>query len=143
MLAFLDYITWSGLFLTVLKNPAGFSSYLALAVLARLLALLLVAEVVFFEADVRVDVFLVVDWRVGVLLLPVFVDLALTGLSAAVDAVTFFLVVEVRLVVFGSAGASSAFSVDGTVFLRVVRLDVPPSCWGFSSELCCRATTSV
>ena len=105
------------------------SSYLAFAVLARPVALLLVAVLTFFLDDVRVDVFFVVDRRVGVLLLLVFVDLAVTGSSADVDAATFFLVVvEVRLVVFGSVDVASTFSVDEGVFLRVARSDLFPSC---------------
>jgi hypothetical protein len=102
---------------------------LAFAVLARPVALLPVAALTFFLDDVRVDVFFVVDRRVGVLLLLVFVDLAVTGSSAVVDAATFFLVVvEVRLVVFGFAEAASTFSVDEGVFLRVARSDLFPSC---------------
>jgi len=102
---------------------------LAFAVLARPVALLLVAALTFFLDDVRVDVFFVVDRRVGVLLLVVFVDLAVTGSSAVVDAATFFLVVvEVRLVVFGSVDVASTFSVDEGVFLRVARSDLFPSC---------------
>ncbi len=93
------------------------------------MALLLVAAITFFLDGVRVDVFFVVDRRVGVLLLLVFVDLAVTGSSAVVDAATFFLVVvEVRLVVFGSADVAPTFSVDGGVFLRVARSDLFPSC---------------
>lgn len=108
-------------------SPA--SSYLAFAVLTRPVALLLVAALTFFLDEVRVDVFFVVDRRVGVLLLLVFVDLAVTGSSAVVDAATFFLVVvEVRLVVFGSADVASTFSVDEGVFLRVARSDLFPSC---------------
>ena len=135
--------------MTILKNSAGSyhrsevgdqgyptlrfastaSSYLAFAVLARPVALLLVAALTFFLDDVRVDVFFVVDGRVGVLLLLVFVDLAVTGSSAVVDAATFFLVVvEVRLVVFGSVDVASTFSVDEGVFLRVARSDLFPSC---------------
>ena len=108
-------------------SPA--SSYLAFAVLARPVTLLLVAALTFFLDDVRVDVFFVVDRRAGVLLLLVFVDLAVTGSSAVVDAATFFLVVvEVRLVVFGSVDVASTFSVDEGVFLRVARTDLFPSC---------------
>src|SRR5260370_36518223 len=108
-------------------SPA--SSYLACAVLARPVALLLVAALAFFLDDVRVDVFFVVDGRVGVLLLLVFVDLAVTGSSAVVDAATFFLVVvEVRLVVFGSVDVASTFSVEEGVFLRCARSDLFPSC---------------
>ena len=93
------------------------------------MALLLVAALTFFLDDVRVDVFFVVDRRVGVLLLVVFVGLAVTGSSAIVAAATFFLVVvEVRPVVFGSADAASTFSVDGGIFLRVARSDLFPSC---------------
>ena len=135
--------------MTILKNSAGSyhrsevgdqgyptlrfastaSSYLAFAVLARPVALLLVAALTFFLDDVRVDVFFVVDGRVGVLLLLVFVDLAVTGSSAVVDAATFFLVVvEVRLVVLGSVDVASTFSVDEGVFLRVARSDLFPSC---------------
>ena len=135
--------------MTILKNSAGSyhrsevgdqgyptlrfastaSSYLAFAVLARPVALLLVAALTFFLDDVRVDVFFVVDRRVGVLMLVVFVDLAVTGSSAVVDAATFFLVVvEVRLVVFGSVDVASTFSVDEGVFLRVARSDLFPSC---------------
>ena len=135
--------------MTILKNSAGSyhrsefgdqgyptlrfastaSSYLAFAVLARPVALLLVAALTFFLDGVRVDVFFVVDRRVGVLLLLVFVDLAVTGSSAVVDAATFFLVVaEVRLVVFGSTDVASTFSVDEGVFLRVARSDLSPSC---------------
>ena len=135
--------------MTILKNSAGSyhrsevgdqgyptlrfastaSSYLAFAVLARPVALLLVAALTFFLDDVRVDVFFVVDGRVGVLLLLVFVDLAVTGSSAVVDAATFFLVVvEVRLVVLGSVVVASTFSVDEGVFLRVARSDLFPSC---------------
>jgi hypothetical protein len=94
---------------------------LAFAVLARPVALLLVAALTFFLDDVRVDVFFVVDRRVGVLLLLVFVALAVTGSSAVVDAATFFLV-------FGSAEAASTFSVAGGIFLRVARSDLFPSC---------------
>ena len=112
-----------------LRFASTASSYLVFAVLARPVALLLVAALTFFLDDVRVDVFFVVDRRVGVLLLLVFVDLAVTGSSDAVDAATFFLVVvEVRLVVFGSAEAATTFSVDGGVFLRVARSDLFPSC---------------
>ncbi len=100
---------------------------MAFAVLARPVALLLVAALTFFLDDVRVDVFFVVDRRVGDLLLLVFVDLAVTGSSAVVDAATFFLVVEVRLVVFGFADVASTFSVDESVFLRVTRSDLFPS----------------
>ena len=135
--------------MTVLKNSAGSyhrsevgdqgyptlcfgspaSAYLAFAVLARPVALLLVAALTFFLDDVRVDVFFVVDGRVGVLLLLVLVDLAVTGASAVVDAATFFLVVvEVRLVVFGFVDVASTFSVDEGVFLRVARSDLFPSC---------------
>ena len=135
--------------MTILKNSAGSyhrsevgdqgyptlrfastaSSYLAFAVLARPVALLLVAALTFFLDDVRVDVFFVVDGRVGVLLLLVFVDLAVTGSSAVVDAATFFLVVvEVRLVVFGFVDVASTFSVDEGVFLRVACSDLFPSC---------------
>ena len=93
------------------------------------MALLLVAALTFFLDDVRVGVFFVVDRRVGVLLLLVFVDLAVTGSSAVVDAATFFqVVVEVRLVVLGSAVVASTFSVDEGVFLRVARSDLFPSC---------------
>ena len=135
--------------MTILKNSAGSyhrsevgdqgyptlrfastaSSYLAFAVLARPVALLLVAALTFFLDDVRVDVFFVVDGRVGVLLLLVFGDLAVTGASAVVDAATFFLVVvEVRLVVFGFVDVASTFSVDEGVFLRVACSDLFPSC---------------
>ena len=97
--------------------------------MARPVALLLVAALTFFLDDVRVDVFFVVDGRVGVLLLLVLVDLAVTGASAVVDAATFFLVVvEVRLVVFGFVDVASTFSVDEGVFLRVARTDLFPSC---------------
>lgn len=112
-----------------LRFASTASSYLAFAVLARPVALLLVAALTFFLDDVRVGVFFVVDRRVGVLLLLVFVDLAVTGSSAVVDAATFFLVVvEVRLVVFGSVDVASTFSVDEGVFLRVARSDLFPSC---------------
>ena len=114
---------------STLRFASTASSYLDFAVLARPVALLLVAALTFFLDDVRVDIFFVVDGRVGVLLLLVFVDLAVTGSSAVVDAATFFLVVvEVRLVVFGSVDVASTFSVDEGVFLRVARTDLFPSC---------------
>ena len=116
---------------------------MAFAVLVRLAALLLVTEVAFFVVDVRVEVFFVVDGRLGVLLLLILVDLTVTGSSADGDAATFFLfVVEALLVVFVSAVAASTFSVDGDVFLRVARSEVFPSWRGFSSEACCKATIS-
>ena len=123
----------------VATRPA--SSYLAFAVLARLVVLLLVAAVVFFLADARVDVFFVVDPRVDVLLVLVFAGVPVVGEPAAVEA--FFLVVEVRLVVFASVDAASKFASDEGVFLRAARCNVLPSCRGFSSEVCCRAMISV
>ena len=101
-------------------------SYLAFAVLARLVVLLLVAAAVFFLADARVDVFFVVNPRVDVLPVLVFAGVPVVGEPAAVEA--FFLVVEVRLVVFGSVDVASTFSVDEGVFLRVARSDLFPSC---------------
>lgn len=55
-------------------------------------------------------------------------------------AVVFRVVVELRRVVFGVAGA--AFS-PAAAFLRITRLVVVPSCWGFSSAVRCTATTSL
>jgi len=90
---------------------------LAFAVLARLVVLLLVAAVTFFLADVGVDVFLVVDPRVGVLRV------------LDCDAATFFLVVvEVLLVVVDSEDSASIFSADGVLFLRMARGEVLPAC---------------
>ena len=110
-------------------------SYLAFAVLARLVVLLLVAAAVFFLADDRVDVFFVVKPRVDVLPVLVFAGVPVAGEPAAVEA--FFLVVEVRLVVFASVDAASKFASDEAVFLCAARCDVLPSCRGFSSEVCC------
>ena len=108
---------------------------MAFAVLARLVVLLLVAAVVFFLADARVAVFFVVDRWVDVLPVLVFAGVPVTDSPAAVEA--FFLLVEVRLVVFASVDAASKFASDEAVFLRAARCDVLPSCRGFSSEVCC------
>ena len=99
---------------------------MAFTVLARLVVLLLVVAVVFFLAIARVDVFFVVDPWVDVLLVLVFAGVPVADSLAAVEA--FFLLVEVRLVVFGSVDVASTFSVDEGVFLRVARTDLFPSC---------------
>lgn len=99
---------------------------MAFTVLARLVVLLLVVAVVFFLADARVDVFFVVDPWVDVLLVLVFAGVPVADSLAAVEA--FFLVVEVRLVVFDCVGAASKFADDEAVFLLVARDDVFLSC---------------
>ena len=76
---------------------------------------------VFLATAVRVVVLLVREERATVFL-----------------AVVFRVVVELHRVVFGVAGAASS---PAAVFLRIARLVVVPSCWGFSSAVRCTATT--
>jgi hypothetical protein len=78
---------------------------------------------VFLAMAVRVAVLLVGEERASVFL-----------------AVVFRVVVELRRVAFGVVGA--AF-LPVAAFLRVTRLVVVPSCWGFSSAARCTATTSL
>ena len=99
---------------------------MAFTVLARLVVLLLVVAVVFFLAIARVDVFFVVDPWVDVLLVLVFAGVPVADSLAAVEA--FFLLVEVRLVVFDCVGAASIFTSDGALFLLVARSNVFLSC---------------